>query len=177
MFAISAHKLLLSPLSWLRSKLQRVDSGFCEEHNRNATARWGLLISRAECDIIPRLTDIQMSKGRFSWISLRNVTLALYWNYSDAGLSERGNQYHNELIDPSIHPIGGDAVDLGYAVTFKVRFPVSLSLMSQASASFTRFSFLFVSFNLLFFSYSPLGIYGTFETACARDNSLETREL
>jgi len=94
------------------------------------------------------------------------VTLALYWNYSDAGLSVRRNRYYNELIDPSMYPSATMPLTSGVQLPSKVRFPVSLST-SSASASFTRFGiFLFVSFILFFFfnffSFSLRGLHGTF---------------
>lgn len=115
-----------------------------------------------------------MSKRWFSWISLRDVTLALYWNYSNAGLCRNGEI--SIIMNWSIHRytyIAAMPLTSGMQLpSFIVRFPVSLSLMSQASASFTRFcSFLFVSFNL-FFSFSLLGIYGTFSDGrCATIHS------
>jgi len=110
-----------------------------------------------------------MSKEGFSWISLRDATLALYWNYSNARLSVRGNQYYNELIDPSMYLSATMPLTSGVQLPSKVRFPVSLSLTSPASASFTRFGIFLFCFVYSFiysfiysFSFSLRGLYGTF---------------
>jgi len=100
------------------------------------------------------------------------VTLTLYWNYSNIGLSEWGNRYHNELIDPSIYPSAMPLTWVYSYLSLKCRFPVSLSLTSSVSAAFTHSCIFFCFFLFLFFRFLCGFLYGTFSDGwCATIHS------
>lgn len=56
-------------------------------------------------------------------------------------VSKRENQYYNELIDPSIYLYSGDAVDLGYAVTF-LQSAISCLIIANELSQRIVYSFL-----------------------------------